>query len=71
MTFHQASVEGWSANGSWGFLSLSFMHLFLSEMLTQIALLYHITQTFHDLLLKSSLITSPKWPFWKLMVWRV
>ena len=44
------------------------MYLFLSEILTQIALLYHITQTLHDLLLNSSLITSSKWPFWKLMV---
>ena len=62
------SILGWNEDGSWGFLSLSFMYLFLSEILTQIALLYHITQTFHDLLFKFSWITSSKWPFWKLIV---
>ena len=54
--------------GNWGLLSVFFLYLFLSELLTQISLVYHITQTAHDLLLKWPYIKLSKLPFWKLMI---
>ena len=63
--FYFIGIEG---DGSWGLLSAFFLILFLSGILTQSAILYHITQTTHDLVLNSTFFKSSHIAFWRLAV---
>ena len=63
--FHFIGIDG---DGSWGLLSVFFLILFLSGILTQSTILYHITQTTHDLVLNSRLFKSSHIAFWRLAV---